>query len=180
MKGSSNCTVILPMASRVSPLPASAPSNSITSSGATKIPSRLEEAALHTAAATLPRASAVKAIADCTVRGRARGNSMPRYSSCPISGEGIGLSSRPRTGSRPGAAKRDARLQLGPPQRRENRLEQQALDRKQDEGAGKHQLMQSPVARAGPDRLPGQAGTVHEQQQTDGQFGDPAVDHRRL
>src|SRR5690554_4908546 len=100
MKGSSNCTVILPMASRVSPLPASAPSNSITSSGVTKIPSRLEVAALHTAAATLPRASEVKAIADCTVAGRAQRNSMPRYSSCPISGARIGLSSSPSTGNR--------------------------------------------------------------------------------
>ncbi|MOA03440.1 hypothetical protein D3C78_1229470 [compost metagenome] len=44
--------------------------NSPTSSGETKIPSRLEAEALHTAAATLPPASEVKAMADCTVAGR--------------------------------------------------------------------------------------------------------------
>ncbi|MOA67405.1 hypothetical protein D3C78_1945670 [compost metagenome] len=44
--------------------------SSPTSSGETKIPNRLDAEALHTAAATLPPASEVKAMADCTVAGR--------------------------------------------------------------------------------------------------------------
>ena len=43
-----------------------------TSSGVMKMPSRLEAAALQIAAATLPRAREVKAIADCTVAGSAQ------------------------------------------------------------------------------------------------------------
>jgi len=41
-----------------------------TSSGERKIPSRLEADAEQTAAATLPPAIEVKAIADCTVAGK--------------------------------------------------------------------------------------------------------------
>ena len=41
------------------------------------MPSRLENEALHTAAATLPRAIEVKAIDDCTVEGSSVRNSMP-------------------------------------------------------------------------------------------------------
>ena len=52
------------MASRVEPLAPSTPISSATSSGVTKIPSRLEAAALQIAAGILPRASEVKAIAD--------------------------------------------------------------------------------------------------------------------
>ncbi|MNZ98523.1 hypothetical protein D3C78_1178070 [compost metagenome] len=59
------------MASRVEPLPASAPSSRLTSSGVRKIPRMLEAEALHTAAGRLPRAMAVKAMADCTVPGNA-------------------------------------------------------------------------------------------------------------
>ena len=43
-----------------------------TRSGERKTPSRLEVAALQMAAATLPRATEVKAMADCTVAGRAQ------------------------------------------------------------------------------------------------------------
>jgi len=49
---------------RVLESPACAPISSSTSNGVTKIPTRLEVAALQTAAATLPRAIEVKAIAD--------------------------------------------------------------------------------------------------------------------
>ena len=41
-----------------------------TSSGETKIPSRLDADAEQTAAATFPPAREVKAMADCTVAGR--------------------------------------------------------------------------------------------------------------
>ncbi|MNE75200.1 hypothetical protein D3C80_1713330 [compost metagenome] len=44
--------------------------NSPTSSGETKIPNRLEADAEQTAAATLPPARDVKAMADCTVAGK--------------------------------------------------------------------------------------------------------------
>ena len=43
----------------------------MTSSGVRKMPSRLEAAALQMAAGMLPRASEVKAMADCTVAGSA-------------------------------------------------------------------------------------------------------------
>ncbi len=44
----------------------------MTSSGVRKMPSRLEAAALQMAAGMLPRASEVKAMADCTVAGSAQ------------------------------------------------------------------------------------------------------------
>ena len=59
------------MASRVEPLSPSTPISSMTSSGVRKMPSRLDAAALQMAAGMLPRASEVKAMADCTVAGSA-------------------------------------------------------------------------------------------------------------
>ena len=41
------------------------------------MPNRFEAEAAHTAAATLPRATEVKAIDDCTVEGRQQRNSTP-------------------------------------------------------------------------------------------------------
>lgn len=51
-----------------------------TSSGERKIPSRLEAEAEQTAAATLPPASDVKAMADCTVAGKIHRYRKPVYS----------------------------------------------------------------------------------------------------
>jgi hypothetical protein len=41
------------------------------------MPTKFEAEALHTAAATFPRATEVKAIDDCTVEGRVHRNRMP-------------------------------------------------------------------------------------------------------
>ncbi len=48
-----------------------------TSAGVRTMPRRLEKDALHIAAATLPRAMAVKAMDDCTVEGSSVRNRMP-------------------------------------------------------------------------------------------------------
>ena len=47
----------------------------------------------------LPRAIEVKAMADCTVAGRAHRNSTPRYISGVTSGESTGLSAQPSSGN---------------------------------------------------------------------------------
>ncbi len=99
MKGTSSCRVILPMASSALPVSPSAPSSSLTSSGVRNTPSRLDTEALHTAAGTLPRASEVKAMEDCTVAGRAQRNRMPRYSSGVTIGDSAGFSARPSSGN---------------------------------------------------------------------------------
>lgn len=67
--GTSSCSTIEPTCRRLPVSPCTFISRP-TNSGDTKIPSRLEAEALHTAAATLPPASEVKAMADCTVAGR--------------------------------------------------------------------------------------------------------------
>ena len=69
-----------------------------TRAGVTMMPSRLEKDALHTAAATLPRAMAVKAIEDCTVEGSKVRNSMPAAAGPPRNGSAA--SPRPKTGNR--------------------------------------------------------------------------------
>ncbi|MCY1458209.1 hypothetical protein D9M71_755720 [compost metagenome] len=71
MNGSSNCTLILRMASRVEAPSPWTFSSRVTSNGVRKIPNRLDAAALQIAAGMLPRAREVKAIADCTVAGSA-------------------------------------------------------------------------------------------------------------
>jgi hypothetical protein len=64
----------------ITPRPATDPftTSAPTSSGVMKIPTRLDAEALHTAAATFPRAMAVKPIDDCTVDGSMHRNRMPR------------------------------------------------------------------------------------------------------
>ncbi|MCY1187316.1 hypothetical protein D9M73_282790 [compost metagenome] len=70
-KGTSNCRTIFSTASRLEPLSPSTPISNTTSNGVSAMPSKLDAAALQIAAGTLPRASEVKAIADCTVAGNA-------------------------------------------------------------------------------------------------------------
>jgi hypothetical protein len=53
----------------------------VTNSGVSTMPIRLENDALHIAAATLPLAMEVKAIDDCTVDGRQHKNITPAYNS---------------------------------------------------------------------------------------------------
>ena len=72
MNGSNNCTLILTIASTVEPPSPCTLSSSATSSGVRKMPNRLDAAALQMAAGILPRAREVKAIADCTVAGKAQ------------------------------------------------------------------------------------------------------------
>ena len=67
--------------------------------GVTRMPSSVEAEALHTAAGMLPRAMEVKAMADCTVAGRAHRNSTPMYMSGVTSGESTGRSAQPRMGN---------------------------------------------------------------------------------
>src|SRR5258708_34083316 len=55
--------------------------NTVTSAGVTTIPIRLENDALHIAAATFPFAMDVNAIEDCTVDGRQHKNITPAYKS---------------------------------------------------------------------------------------------------
>src|SRR5690554_43624 len=73
-KGTNNCKLMLTNVSKKEkPAPEASRSNRInTNSGVTSIPIRLEAEALHTAAARFPLASAVKAMADCTVPGKAQ------------------------------------------------------------------------------------------------------------
>ncbi|GAO27032.1 hypothetical protein ALISP_6852 [Alicycliphilus sp. B1] len=59
----------------------------------------MEADALQIAAAMLPRATAVKAIADCTVAGSTHRNSTPVYSSGVTSGCSTGLSPHPNSGN---------------------------------------------------------------------------------
>ena len=68
------------------------------SSGVSRMPSRLEAVAAHSAAGTLPRAIEVKAIEDCTVDGSTHSSSRPVHSG------GV---------SRPGATARAARPSAG-------------------------------------------------------------------
>ena len=53
----------------------------MTNSGVSTMPIRLENDALHIAAATLPFAMEVNAIDDCTVDGRQHKNITPAYNS---------------------------------------------------------------------------------------------------
>ncbi|MNE45373.1 hypothetical protein D3C80_1396540 [compost metagenome] len=97
--GTSSCATIFSTASRLEPLSPSTPISSTTSNGVSTMPSRLDAAALQIAAGTLPRASEVKAMADCTVAGKAHRYSTPRYSSSPTSGRNNGLNSMPSNGN---------------------------------------------------------------------------------
>src|SRR5450830_382909 len=71
----------------------------LTISGVRKIPSKLDAEALQIAAGTLPRATDVKAIEDCTVDGNTHRNKMPRYKSGVMSNNNAGLSNRPSKGN---------------------------------------------------------------------------------
>src|SRR5699024_6094835 len=99
MKGTSSCTVIDITASQKEPASPCTSSNTFTIKGVSKIPIRLEAEALATAAATLPRAMAVKAMADCTVAGKAHKNSTPMYRVSFTKGAKNGFSSNPKMGN---------------------------------------------------------------------------------
>ncbi len=71
-----------------------------TITGVINIPIKFENDALHTAPATLPCATEVNAIEDCTVDGKKHINKKPQYNSCPSSGTNTGLASKPKTGKR--------------------------------------------------------------------------------
>src|SRR6478736_3396642 len=63
------------------PAPVWVTRNAVTSAGVTTMPIRLENDALHIAAATFPFAMDVNAIEDCTVDGRQHKNITPAYKS---------------------------------------------------------------------------------------------------
>ena len=63
------------------------------------IPSKVEADALQMAAGMLPRAMAVKAMADCTVAGSTHRYNTPRYSSGVTSGSSTGRSAQPSNGN---------------------------------------------------------------------------------
>ena len=71
-----------------------------TKTGVINIPIKLENDALQTALATLPFATDVKAIEDCTVEGKKHMNKKPQYSSCPSIGTRIGFASKPKIGGK--------------------------------------------------------------------------------
>ena len=71
----------------------------LASSGVTMIPSTFDSEALHTAAATLPRATAVNAIEDCTVDGSRVRNSMPDTISGSSQPGASSLTARPIAGN---------------------------------------------------------------------------------
>ena len=69
-----------------------------TNSGVTKIPTMLGADALHIAAARLPLAMEVKAIADCTVPGSMQRYRKPRYNVGVIKGSSTGRNKMPIRG----------------------------------------------------------------------------------
>ena len=71
----------------------------MTSSGVTTMPNRFETEALHSAAATLPRAIEVKAIEDCTVEGSTQTNIRPRISGGESQPPKARVRPRPSTGN---------------------------------------------------------------------------------
>src|SRR5690606_23436274 len=71
-----------------------------------------------------------------------------------------------------GAQVQDAHEQGHAQQRQQNGLQDQAQQRKHDEGAAEHQQVQAPVRGAGDDGFARELGAVHEEQQGDGQAGD--------
>src|SRR5450830_1545874 len=98
-KGTSNCSMMWPMAASGSPPAAWRCSSRPTSSGVMKMPIKVEAEALQMAAGMLPRATAVKAMADCTVAGKAHRNSTPRYRSGVTSGCNSGRRAQPSSGN---------------------------------------------------------------------------------
>src|SRR5450830_1562205 len=70
----------------------------LTINGVRKIPSKLDAEALQIAAGTLPRATDVKAMDDCTVDGSTHRNRMPRYRSGVRTNNKAGFSIRPSKG----------------------------------------------------------------------------------
>ena len=72
--------------------------------GVTTMPSRLDAEAAHTAAATLPRATEVKAIDDCTVDGRQHRNIRPAVRELGRMAAGRARVATPNRGNRPNVA----------------------------------------------------------------------------
>ena len=89
---------ILTKASKVMSMWAEDDSKMPARNGVKNIPISVEPEALQTAAGTLPRASAVKAMADCTVAGRVHKNRTPSTSSCGNKWFSMGWSSQPSSG----------------------------------------------------------------------------------
>ena len=77
-----------------------------------KMPSRLEADAAHTAAATLPRATEVKAIEDCTVEGRQQRKSTPVERVVGRMKAGRRVAARPSSGKSTKVAARITRCRL--------------------------------------------------------------------
>ncbi|MNM92697.1 hypothetical protein D3C81_1050400 [compost metagenome] len=73
-----------------------------------------------------------------------------------------------------------AQVQFIAHQRQQQRLERHAQQRKHHEGAGEHQQVQAPVPGTGRHRLTRQLGPVQEEQQADGQVGQPTEQHRPI
>jgi len=63
------------------------------------MPNKFDAEALTMAAATLPRATEVNTIDDCTVDGNTHKNKIPRYNSGVTSGSNSGRSTMPSTGN---------------------------------------------------------------------------------
>ena len=100
MNGTSSCITMLPTVLHGDAAAADCDVIiSPTSAGVTKIPSRLDADAAHTAAGTLPFAIDVNAIDDWTVDGSVHRNSTPAYSVGVTSGCSTGFSARPSSGT---------------------------------------------------------------------------------
>src|SRR4029078_6824307 len=80
-KGTNNCSRMSRIAVSDTPPPVWVTRNTVTNTGVSTIPIRLENDAMHLAAATLPFAMEVNAIEDCTVEGRQHKNNTPAYNS---------------------------------------------------------------------------------------------------
>ncbi|KAG0955774.1 hypothetical protein G6F31_012777 [Rhizopus arrhizus] len=81
---------------------------------------------------------------------------------------------------RQAAQEQDAQVQLGRHQRFQYRLEGQAQQRKHQERGREDRQVQLPVRQARDDGLAGQARPVQEEQEADGDVGDPAEYHDAL
>ncbi|EKS69013.1 Atu protein [Burkholderia sp. SJ98] len=77
------------------------------------------------------------------------------------------------------AQKQDAGVERRRHERRQHRFEREPEQWKEREGAEQHDEMQPPVRRAGDDRLAGKLRAMQEEQEADGDIGDPVECDRR-
>ncbi|CAM2147795.1 hypothetical protein PT2222_10293 [Paraburkholderia tropica] len=75
------------------------------------------------------------------------------------------------------AEEQHAHIERGRDERREQRLEREAEHGEQHEGARQHDEVQTPVRGARDDRLARELGAVQEEQQADGDVGEPVERH---